>query len=103
MTSSDSNSIPPIHFAPARGARIAYQTFGEGPATVVSIPPIAQNIEMARGRPEIRRMFDRFASFCRFVHFDKRGTGSSDRRSHVAGIDERVDDLREPMGSGDRS
>ncbi|MFW2383211.1 MAG: alpha/beta fold hydrolase, partial [Acidimicrobiales bacterium] len=87
-------SIPPIHFAQARGARIAYQIFGEGQATIVSIPPMAQNIEMAWERPEIRRMFDRFGSFSRFLHFDKRGTGASDRRSHVPGIDERVDDLR---------
>ncbi len=94
---TDHTPIPPIRFAPARGARIAYQVFGEGPATVVSIPPMAQNIEMAWERPEITAMFDRFASFCRFVHFDKRGTGSSDRRSHVPGIDERVDDLRSVM------
>lgn len=97
MTATESTSTPPIHFAPARGARIAYQVFGEGPTTIVSIPPTAQNIEMAWERPEIRRMFDRFASFSRFLHFDKRGTGSSDRRSQVAGIDERVDDLRAVM------
>lgn len=97
MANNEDMQIPPIHFDPARGARIAYQVFGDGPATVVSTPPMAQNIEMAWERPEIRHMFDRFAEFCRFVHFDKRGTGSSDRRSHVAGIDERVDDLRAVM------
>ncbi len=90
-------TIPPIHFAPARGARIAYQVFGDGPATIVAIPPTAQNIEMAWDRPEIRRMFERFASFSRFLHFDKRGTGASDRRSHIPGIDERVEDLRAVM------
>lgn len=97
MTTSDGNRIPPIHFAPARGARLAYQMWGEGRRTIVAIPPTAQNIEMAWERPEIRRMFERFGSFSRFLHFDKRGTGSSDRRSHVAGIDERVDDLRAVM------
>lgn len=34
-------------FAPARGARLAYQVFGSGGQTVVAIPPTAQNIEMA--------------------------------------------------------
>lgn len=97
LTTFDAASIPPIHFAPARGARLAYQVWGDGPGTIVSIPPTAQNIEMAWERPEIRRMFERFGSFSRFLHFDKRGTGSSDRRSHVAGIDERVDDLRAVM------
>ena len=95
MTTAE--AIPPIPFAPARGARIAYQVFGDGPATIVAIPPTAQNIEMAWERPEIRHMFERFASFSRFIHFDKRGTGASDRRSHIPGIDERVEDLRAVM------
>ena len=89
--------VPPIRFAEARGARLAYQDFGEGPATVVSIPPTAQNIEMAWERPEIRRMLERFASFSRFIVFDKRGTGCSDRRSRVNPIDERVEDVRAVM------
>jgi pimeloyl-ACP methyl ester carboxylesterase/DNA-binding SARP family transcriptional activator len=97
VTTVDRGAIPPIHFAPARGARIAYQVFGDGPATIVAIPPTAQNIEIAWERPEIRRMFERFASFSRYLHFDKRGTGASDRRSRVPGIDERVDDLRAVM------
>ncbi|MDJ0664983.1 MAG: alpha/beta fold hydrolase [Acidimicrobiia bacterium] len=89
--------IPPIQFAPARSARLAYQVFGDGPVTMVAIPPTAQNIEVAWERAEVRRMFDRFASFSRFLHFDKRGTGASDRRSRVQDIDERVDDLRAVM------
>ena len=93
--------VPPIHFAQARGARIAYQIFGDGPVTLVAIPPTAQNIEMAWEWPDVRRMFERFASFSRFLHFDKRGTGASDRRSHVPGIDERVDDLVAVMNHAD--
>ena len=38
-----------------------------------------------------------FGSFTQFVAFDKRGTGASDRRSQVAGIDERVADLEAVM------
>ena len=97
MGTKEDDAIPPIHFAPARGARLAYQLFGEGPTTIVSIPPMAQNIEAAWERSEIRGMFDRFASFTRFLQFDKRGTGASDRRSQVGGIDERVEDLRAVM------
>lgn len=88
---------PPIQFAPVRGGRIAYQDFGDGPATIVAMPPLAQNIEMSWEWPDIRRMLDRFASFCRFVHFDKRGTGASDRTGRIDSIDERVDDLRGVM------
>ncbi|WP_370327904.1 alpha/beta fold hydrolase [Euzebya sp.] len=89
--------VPPIRFAQARGARLAYQRFGAGSETVVAIPPTAQNIEVSWERPEIRGMLTRFASFCTYLHFDKRGTGCSDRRSRVADVDERVEDLRAVM------
>ena len=88
--------VPPTHFAQARGARIAYQDFGNGPA-VIAVPPMAQNIEIAWEWPAVRAMFDRFGSFARWIQFDKRGTGASDRRSRVPGLDERVDDLRAVM------
>ncbi|MDJ0792496.1 MAG: alpha/beta hydrolase, partial [Acidimicrobiia bacterium] len=89
--------VPPIRFAESHGARIAYQDFGDGPATVVAIPPMAQNIEMSWEWPDIRTMLERFGSFSRYIVFDKRGTGCSDRRSRVNTIDERVDDLRAVM------
>lgn len=97
LTDRQTPDVPPTQFAEARGARLAYQDFGSGPATVVSIPPLAQNIEMAWEWPEIRTMLERFGSFSRFIPFDKRGTGCSDRRSRVNAIDERVDDLRTVM------
>ncbi len=91
MSVSD-GAIPAIRFANSKGARIAYQQWGEG-AHLVGIPPAAQNIEMAWEWPDIAAMLDRFGSFSRYLHFDKRGTGSSDRMSVVPGYDERVDDL----------
>jgi pimeloyl-ACP methyl ester carboxylesterase/DNA-binding SARP family transcriptional activator len=94
-------TIPPIRFAQARGARLAYQDFGDGPATVVAVPPLAQNIEAAWSWPACRSMFERFASFSRWVHFDKRGTGASDRRVRIPGIDERVDDFRAVMDAAE--
>ena len=90
--------VPPIQFADARNARLAYQVFGKGPHDIVAIPPTAQNIELSWERPEITAMFDRFARFSRYVHFDKRGTGCSGRTtSSVNTIDERVDDVRAVM------
>ena len=88
--------VPPTHFAQARGARIAYQDYGSGPP-VVAVPPMAQNIEMAWEWPAVRAMLERFGSFSRWVQFDKRGTGASDRRNRIPGLDERVDDLRAVM------
>ena len=91
------DGVPEVEFAPARGGRIAYQVFGTGSENVVAIPPAAQNIELGWERPEIRAMLERFGTFARYLHFDKRGTGSSDRTTVVPGIDERVDDLRAVM------
>lgn len=42
-------------------------------------------------------MLERFGSFARWIIFDKRGTGASDRRLPVANLDERVEDLRAVM------
>lgn len=89
--------VPPIHFAISHGARIAYEFFGEGEEIVVSVPPMAQNIEVAWEEPLMRAMFERFGAFARFLIFDKRGTGSSDRTSRMPGLDERVDDLKAVM------
>ena len=85
---------PETRFARTRsGSTIAYQVFGDGPVTITSVPPMAQNIEMAWEWWAIRRMFEGFASFSRFVVFDKRGTGMSDRRLDIPDLDERVDEL----------
>lgn len=89
--------VPPIQFAAARGgARIAYQRWGSGPP-VVAIPPAAQNIEIAWEWPGLRSIFERFGSFSDYLHYDKRGTGSSDRTVPVPHVDDRVDDLRAVM------
>lgn len=89
--------LPPIQFAEARGgARIAYQRWGSGPP-VVAVPPAAQNIEIAWEWPGLRSIFERFGSFCDYLHYDKRGTGSSDRTIRVPHVDDRVDDLRAVM------
>ena len=95
-TMSGFDRVPQVRFAQARGARIAFQDFGSGPA-VVSVPPFAQNIEVAWDWPGVRAMFERFGSFSRWINHDKRGTGASDRNRGIAGLDERVEDLRAVM------
>jgi class 3 adenylate cyclase len=42
-------------------------------------------------------MFQRFSRFCRLIRFDKRGTGLSDRPTHMATLEERTDDIRAVM------
>lgn len=87
----------PIGYAHAPGADLAYQRFGTGAVDLVCIPPMAQNIELAWERPEFRRVFEHLGSYANVVHFDKRGTGMSDRTIAVPTLDERVDDTRAVM------
>lgn len=87
-------SVPETRFAlTPSGSSIAYQCIGDGDVTIVSVPPMAQNIEMAWEWPAIRQMFEGFSTFCRFVPFDKRGTGMSTRSLDMPRFDERVDEL----------
>lgn len=85
---------PELRFAVGRsGARIAFQQWGAG-VDLVSVPPLAQNIEASWGWPGIVRMFERFGRMGRFTHYDKRGTGASDRIRQPPELDERVEDMR---------
>lgn len=93
MCAMEVESRSPVRFARVEGAAIAYQTWGTGPARVVAVPPFAQNIELTWERPEYRAFFARLGSFAEVLHFDKRGTGASDRTQHMPTIDERVEDL----------
>lgn len=85
-------SVPPVRYARSDGVSLAYQVYGTGP-TVVTVPPAAQNIELAWESPRFRVLLERMGSFCRHVHFDKRGTGVSDRTVGVPTMDQRVEDL----------
>ncbi len=88
--------VPELRFAEARGGRVAWQQWGSGD-DIVGVPPLAQNIEAAWGWPDIVAMFERFGRIGRYLHYDKRGTGASDRIHGVPGLDERVDDMRAVM------
>jgi pimeloyl-ACP methyl ester carboxylesterase/DNA-binding SARP family transcriptional activator len=87
----------PICYARNGGVSLAFCQWGAGPATIVAIPPMAQNIELAWELAQYRYLFGRLGSFARFVHFDKRGTGLSDRSVGVPTLDERVEDTRAVM------
>lgn len=93
MCAMEAEVRSPVRFARVDGAAIAYQTWGTGPTRVVAVPPLAQNIELTWERPEYRSFFGRLGSFAEVLHFDKRGTGASDRTDRMPTIDERVEDL----------
>lgn len=87
---------PDIKFAKSDDISIAYQQFGSGP-DVVAVAPFAQNVEVLWEDRHSQRLFERLSSFCRFTHFDKRGTGLSDRTVGAPSLEQRMDDFRAVM------
>ncbi|HEX4820098.1 MAG TPA: adenylate/guanylate cyclase domain-containing protein [Acidimicrobiales bacterium] len=90
-------AVPETHYARNGDVYIAYQSFGDGPVSLIGIPPIVSNIEVLWEHPLPARFLRRLASFSRFVHYDKRGQGMSDRETSSPTIDERLDDLEAVM------
>lgn len=84
-------------YARSGDVSIAYQVTGEGSFDIVFVPPTASHVELAWQVPVLRAMFERLASFSRLIHFDKRGTGMSDRVTGVPTLETRMDDLRAIM------
>ena len=69
---------PQTRYAKTGSANIAYQVVGEGPTDLVYVPGWVSNVELAWELPDLKRGFERLASFSRLILFDKRGTGMSD-------------------------
>jgi pimeloyl-ACP methyl ester carboxylesterase len=88
--------IPETRYAKSGELSIAYQVIGDGPFDVVFIPPFVTHGELA-WRTSFRPIFEAFATFCRLIRFDKRGTGMSDRVSGAPTLEQRMDDARAVM------
>lgn len=84
---------PKTRYAEADGVRIGYQCFGTGKRTVIGVPGFAQNIDVIWENADAAAFFGRLGSMCRVIHFDKRGTGVSDRSIPPPSLDARVQDL----------
>jgi pimeloyl-ACP methyl ester carboxylesterase/class 3 adenylate cyclase len=88
---------PPIRYAKTDDLQIAYQVMGAGPVDLVWAAGAASNLDLFWEQPRFVRVFERLATFTRFIIFDKRGTGLSDRPDHLATLEERIDDIRAVM------
>jgi class 3 adenylate cyclase/dienelactone hydrolase len=84
-------------YARSGDVSIAYQVTGEGPVDLVLVPPTTSHVELAWEVPVLRKMYERLSSFSRLIHFDKRGTGMSDRVAGVPELETRMDDVRAVM------
>lgn len=96
---------PQTRYALSGEVRIAYQVIGQGPIDLVFVPGFISNLELHWEEPGYSHLLRRLASFARVIHFDKRGTGLSDRvdARHLPDLQTRMDDVRAVMdaaGSG---
>jgi pimeloyl-ACP methyl ester carboxylesterase/class 3 adenylate cyclase len=85
---------PETRYARSDGVHIAYQVVGDGPIDVLFVPGFVSNLEANWQWPESSAFFQRLASFCRLILFDKRGTGMSDRGSQLFTLEQRMHDVR---------
>jgi class 3 adenylate cyclase len=78
-------------------AYVAYQDFGEGPITLVVIHGWVTHLEVSWEQLQFARFMRRLAERMRVLHFDKRGTGMSDRFARPPDLETRMDDVRAVM------
>jgi class 3 adenylate cyclase len=88
---------PETRYARSGDVSIAYQVLGDGPFDVVHVPGFVSNVELDWQVPALAAFNRRLATFCRFIRFDKRGTGMSDRVSGAPTLETRMDDVRAVM------
>ncbi|MFY9588548.1 MAG: adenylate/guanylate cyclase domain-containing protein [Actinomycetota bacterium] len=91
--------MPETRFARSGDVDIAYQVVGDGPIDLVQIGTLWWHLEYQWTDPGITRWISRLASFARFIMFDPRGTGMSDRVSDSAlpTLEERMEDVSAVM------
>jgi len=82
-----------VRYADCDGLDIAYAIYGDGPVDVVLFPGLAAHLELNEEIPFYRALIERLAGSARFIVFDKRGCGLSDR-SRLGSAEERMDDAR---------
>lgn len=90
---------PRIRYARSGDVRIAHQAIGQGPIDLVFVPGFISNLELHWEEPGYSHLLRRLSAFARVVHFDKRGTGLSDRVDvqHLPDLETRMDDVRAVM------
>jgi len=85
---------PTTRYAKSDDVHIAYQVLGDGPTDLLFVPGFVSNVEATWQSPESSAFFERLASFCRLILFDKRGTGMSDRGSQIFTLEQRMHDVQ---------
>lgn len=76
---------------------IAYQVLGQGPPDVVFVGGFVSHLEHMWQEPRLARFWQRLASSCRLILFDKRGVGLSDRVGYAPTLEHTMDDILSVM------
>lgn len=85
---------PQIEYASTPdGVRLATVSLGTGPPMVIAATPPWSHILREYRIPAVQRWTDAFAERVRFIRYDCRGTGLSDREGIVPTLDTQVRDL----------
>jgi class 3 adenylate cyclase/pimeloyl-ACP methyl ester carboxylesterase len=87
---------PPTRYARSGDARIAYQVLGAGPDLIFVGGPVS-HLDLQWEEPATVRGLEQFASFCRLIRFDRRGTGLSDPVERPPTLEQQMDDLQAVM------
>lgn len=82
-----------VRYARNGDINIAYVTMGSGPRDLVWVQGAATNIAALLDDPDYRGFCERLAEFSRFILFDKRGMGLSER-VEAGTMEDRMDDVR---------
>jgi class 3 adenylate cyclase len=93
--------FPEVEYAPSGDVSVAYEVVGGGPVDVVFALGLCGNVELSREVPFLRRWLERLAGLGRVVHYDRRGTGLSDRDLDRGSAEERMDDIRAVMDAAE--
>lgn len=88
---------PTTRYASSSGLHIAYQVVSEGTPDVVLVDGLVSHCDLDWEVPLFHAMRQRLAGMGRFVVFDKRGTGCSDRDLGLGAPEDRMDDIRAVM------
>jgi pimeloyl-ACP methyl ester carboxylesterase len=89
--------VPDTAYARCGDLSLAYQVFGDGPIDLVFAGSFISHVELMWTLPEAKAFFERLASFCRVVIFDKAGVGLSDPVPKVRSIDDRAAEIEAVM------
>ena len=89
--------MPETSYAKCGDLSLAYQVFGNGPVELVFVGPMVSHIELFWTLPEFKAFFERLATFCRVLVFDKAGVGLSDPIPKVRLLEERAAEIEAVM------